>query len=115
MIVNKVIQVTINNNNELWILSQDMGLFKDRKNEVITAAYGKTLTYNIKTFNFNYIKDEKNIKCFWFKFQHTLPKPLLDIATGLIFAKLLQGSYLSCDVPNSYWRLIEKKNLIILF
>ncbi|PKC75141.1 hypothetical protein RhiirA1_449127 [Rhizophagus irregularis] len=37
--VNKVIQVTINNNNELWILSQDMGLFKDRKNEVITAAY----------------------------------------------------------------------------
>lgn len=88
MIVNEFIQDTINNNNELWILSQDigkaydcanisqlrkamdrikiptdfsnliLGLFKDRKNEVITAAYGKTLTNNIKTFNFNYIKDE---------------------------------------------------------
>jgi hypothetical protein len=32
MIVNKVIQDTINNNNELWILSQDMGKAYDCAN-----------------------------------------------------------------------------------
>ncbi|EXX54338.1 hypothetical protein RirG_235420 [Rhizophagus irregularis DAOM 197198w] len=77
-IMNEVIQDSIDNNNELWILSQDMGkaydrvnifqlkkamdrikipndfssfileLFKDRKNQVITA-YGKTAPYNVLT------------------------------------------------------------------
>jgi hypothetical protein len=77
-IVNEVIQNVIDNNNELWILSQDMGkaydrvnifqlkkaidrikipndfsslileLFKDRKNEVITS-YGKTAPYDVLT------------------------------------------------------------------
>ena len=27
-----------------------------------------------------------------------------------VFAKLPPGSYLSCNVPNSYWRLIKKEN-----
>ncbi|CAB5348537.1 unnamed protein product [Rhizophagus irregularis] len=77
-IMNEVIQDSIDNNNELWILSQDMGkaydrvnifqlkkamdrikipndfsslileLFKDRKNQVITA-YGKTAPYDVLT------------------------------------------------------------------
>ncbi|CAB5321481.1 unnamed protein product [Rhizophagus irregularis] len=77
-IMNEVIQDSIDNNNELWILSQDMGkaydrvnifqlkkamdrikipndfsslileLFKDRKNQVITA-YGKTTPYDVLT------------------------------------------------------------------
>ncbi|GBC01757.1 hypothetical protein RclHR1_43170001, partial [Rhizophagus clarus] len=77
-IVNEITQNAINNNNELWILSQDMGkaydrvntfqlkkamdriklpqqfthlildLFKDRTNQVITA-YGKTTAYNVLT------------------------------------------------------------------
>jgi hypothetical protein len=77
-IINEVIQDAIDNNNELWILSQDMGkaydrvnifqlkkamdrikipndfssiileLFKDRKNEVITS-YGKTAPYDVLT------------------------------------------------------------------
>ncbi|CAB4438295.1 unnamed protein product [Rhizophagus irregularis] len=52
-VMNEVIQDSIDNNNELWILSQDMGkaydqLFKDRKNQVITA-YGKTAPYDVLT------------------------------------------------------------------
>ncbi|GBB83193.1 hypothetical protein RclHR1_00010075 [Rhizophagus clarus] len=77
-VVNKLIQDAIDNNNELWILSQDMGkaydrvntfqlkkamekiriptaytslileLFKDRQNQVITV-YGKTPAYNVLT------------------------------------------------------------------
>ncbi|CAB4420682.1 unnamed protein product [Rhizophagus irregularis] len=76
--MNEVIQDSVDNNNELWILSQDMGkaydrvnifqlkkamdrikipndfsslileLFKDRKNQVITA-YGKTAPYDVLT------------------------------------------------------------------
>ncbi|GBB95489.1 hypothetical protein RclHR1_02550001 [Rhizophagus clarus] len=77
-IVNEIIQDAIDNNNELWILSQDMGkaydrvntfqlkkamdriklpqqfthlildLFKDRTNQVITI-YGKTTAYDVLT------------------------------------------------------------------
>ncbi|GBC01265.1 hypothetical protein RclHR1_41130001, partial [Rhizophagus clarus] len=77
-IVNEIIQDAIDNNNELWILSQDMGkaydhvntfqpkkvmdriklpqqfthlildLFKDQTNQVITA-YGKTTAYDVLT------------------------------------------------------------------
>ncbi|GBB91698.1 hypothetical protein RclHR1_19050009 [Rhizophagus clarus] len=52
-IVNEIIQDAIDNNNELWILLQDMRkaynhLFKDRTNQVITA-YDKTTTYDVLT------------------------------------------------------------------
>src|SRR5436190_21204579 len=32
-----------------------------------------------------------------------------------IFKKLPKCSYLSCTVPNSYWRLLYKKDMTILF
>ncbi|GBC00137.1 hypothetical protein RclHR1_03760001 [Rhizophagus clarus] len=44
----KSFRIAIDNNNELWILSQDMDLFKDRTNQVITA-YGKTTAYDVLT------------------------------------------------------------------
>ena len=102
-----------------WIEEEDKRI--EALSEIISFTSGSDLSLNIIYENYRKLdfwkelyKDEKKFKK-EFKKAENMSKDSTKPYTryqrwSKIFEKLPVGSYLSCSIPNSYWRLITAKN-----